>query len=131
MVVNDDLPVLRRPNLRPGCVVAGRSLGVDVDDLAVSLVLEQQPRFPVGDDLLVYFVRFIAIQKNPRKLLKNSAGKSTVTLCRFGIVGEGMGIYCMCEADGECRIFFSLNVWLLSHIEIRAECEYCFNEVLL
>lgn len=53
MVVNHNLSVLRRSNLRPCGVVAGRSLGVDVDDLAVSLVLEQQPRFPVGDDLFL------------------------------------------------------------------------------
>ncbi len=59
VVVDNHLPVLRRANLRPGGVVPRGGFRVHVHDLPVSLVLEQQTRFAVGDDLLGMLYDFV------------------------------------------------------------------------
>lgn len=51
VVVYYHLSILRGANLRPSGVVARRRFGVNVDNFSVTLVLEQQPRFAVGNNL--------------------------------------------------------------------------------
>ena len=51
VVIDDDLHVLGRLQLRARRVVPGLGPGVDVDDLSVPLILEQQPRLVVGYNL--------------------------------------------------------------------------------
>ena len=54
VIVDDDLHVLRRLDLGARGVVAGGSrLWVDVDHLAIALVLKEQPRLAVCDHLEV------------------------------------------------------------------------------
>lgn len=53
VVVQHDLDVLVGDDVKASGVVARARLGIDIDDLAVSLVLEQQTSFVICDDLEV------------------------------------------------------------------------------
>lgn len=78
VVVDNHLPVLRRANLRPGGVVPRGGFGVHVDDLPVSLVLEQQTRFAVGDDLFGLLHDFV---------VQSVKGDGRPSCCKLGVRG--------------------------------------------